>query len=108
MGQYSQLAVGSTNIARVDGLQDQNGNYQNDANVTLENLTTTRGVAVANVTFPLTLVYVQGSNGRYEVALPLAADIVENKTYVATFKAIGSQQYQAQWTERVVGAAGVA
>lgn len=97
----SKLSVGSTNVARVHGLVDQLGEFQNNAIVTLEDLKTLEGSAVTGLALPLTLDYVTGSNGNYEGQISHTIEFLASKRYRATFLAIGSQGYRRQWTEDV-------
>src|SRR5690348_135409 len=100
--QYSVIHIGNTTSAELLGLRDHNDVYQNDATVTLESLVDRlTGVQVTGGTFPYTLVYQVGSNGDYKVILPHTLDLVENRTYVATFRAVSSQTYRGEWKELV-------
>ncbi len=99
---HSTLHKDTTGIARVLGLADDDGNFQNDATVTLiafvNRLT---GVAIAGVSLPLTLAYVAASNGNYEGAIPPTIATVIGEDCIATFKAVGTQTYEKQWKETV-------
>ena len=98
----SVFYVGNSAIARVDSLRDEDGNYVNDATVTLESFTNEAGGgAVGGVTTPLTLSYVAGTNGRYEAALSHSLAVTPGEWYVGVFRAVTSGGLRGQWTERV-------
>ena len=101
-GQHSRIHIDNSTSAEVIGLTDHNDVYQNDASVTLEDLVDRiTGVQVTGGNFPYSLAYQVGSNGDYKVILPPTLAVVENRTYIATFKAVSSQTYQGTWKELV-------
>lgn len=100
---YSALYVGNTSVIELDGLADLDGDYQNDATVTLESLTNkVTGAAVSGVTTPLTLSYVAGSDGQYQGTIPHDAAVVAGNVYLAVVLAISAAGQRARWTERLV------
>jgi len=105
---HSEISVDSTRIARLTGLVDHNGDYINDATVTLESMTErVTGAAVTGVTFPVTLNYIAASNGNYEVEVSKDLAVVEGTFYIATFKAIKGT-LEKVWKETVRAVAAVA
>lgn len=102
MSRYSIVYMESTNVLRLSGLQDQAGNFVNDATVTLEEILTVDGkVAVGGLTVPVTLVYVTSSDGVYEAKLATSVQFVESQQYDAKVKAVASNGDQATWKERI-------
>lgn len=75
-----------------DGLFDEEtGEPINNASVTLESVKdATSGAAVAGVTVPATLDYIDGSRGVYKGRIPAAASISDGQTVEAKFKAVVS------------------
>lgn len=81
--------VGNTNLLRIDGLRyAPDGAYVNNATVQLIELKDAAGVAVTGVTLPISLVYVPGSDGCYEIGLSDAVAFVAGTTYYAKIKAM--------------------
>lgn len=100
MPKSSKIYIGNTSVARLSGLVDEAGAYQNDATVTLESLVhRDTGAAVSNLTTPAGMSYVAASNGVYEVAIPNDVGVVEGEWYEATFQAISSSGDYGTWTE---------
>lgn len=97
----STIAVASTSVARVQGLVDHTGAFQNDATVTLENLENVDKVQVTGISYPLALDYVTGSDGNYEAIIPHGVVVAVSRRYIATFLAVGSQGYRREWIEHV-------
>lgn len=100
---HSAIYVGNTSVIELDGLADHEGNYENDATVTLESLADKEsGAAVTGVSVPVTLNYVSGSNGKYQASVPPGIEITAGALYSAVVKAVSAGGLQAQWTETLV------
>jgi hypothetical protein len=104
MSDHSTLFVGNTSYIEVTGLADRDGEYQNDATVTMESLTDLRGTAVSGVTVPLALTYIPASNGDYRGTIPAAVAVNADRKYLATVKALGSQGFTFLAVETVIAA----
>lgn len=101
MTTHSNIYVGeNTHVLEVVDLQDHEGTVQVDATVQVTAITTTAGVAVVGVTVPISLIHV--ADGLYRGILPHGGEFSAGRTYKATFKAVGSQGYRAEWIETLV------
>lgn len=101
---HSIISVGSTTLVKVNGLQDSNGSYLNNATVTLESFVErVSGTAVSGLTVPVTLSYVPTSNGNYQTELDETIGIVDGGQYIATLKAVAATGQVKLWTEHVRG-----
>ena len=97
---HSTIYVGTTSVAEVDELENQDGAYQNEATVTLESLVDrVTGTAVAGLAVPLTLSYVTASNGKYQGTIPHSVSLSSGRWYIATFLAI-SDGKRTVWEEK--------
>ena len=101
MSDHSIAYVGNTLVAEVAGLMDDDGDYQNDATVTLESVVDQKGVAVSGITVPLAMNYVASSNGTYRATISKDAAFTAERWYVATFKAVASSGAVMVIEERV-------
>jgi hypothetical protein len=98
---HSEISVGSHVIARVTGLKNHEGSFQNAATVTLESLVERQtGAAVTGISLPLTLSYKAASDGVYEGQIPNNTSMEAGKYYIATIKAV-SGPFQKTWKETV-------
>ncbi len=99
---HSTMQVNTTARAKVKGLADDNGVFQNDATVTIEDFRDREtGALVTGITLPLTLAYVAASNGDYEGTILHTIAVTVNRWYIVTFKAVGTQAYEKEWEETV-------
>jgi hypothetical protein len=99
---HSTIYLGSTTLVKVNGLRDTDGNYQNNATVTIESLTDrVTGQAVTGITVPFSLSYVTSSNGNYQGVISDSLGVVEGGQYIAILKAeLGSGQVK-EWSEHI-------
>lgn len=80
---------GSSKVARLDNLHNNRlPGYINNATVTMTLTDQTTGVAIVGETWPVTLSYVTGSNGRYEVTLSYALAVTEGQRLLASCLAV--------------------
>jgi hypothetical protein len=97
---HSTIYVGNTSVAEVSGLEDHDGVVQTDASVTMTALVDRRtGEAVSGVSLPLTLNHIAA--GTYQGVISNAVAIVAERWYEATFVAVSSAGYRAEWVEKV-------
>ncbi len=90
------LYVGSDNLLEVDWLKKSaDGSYINNAAVTCT-IVDANDVPVAGETWPVTLVYVPGSNGKYQGAISSTAALAHAVYYTAKFDAVGAG-YAKHW-----------
>lgn len=86
---HSVCPEDSTLVAEVEGIADQDGEYQDDATVTIEALTQRGSSAdVTGLTLPLTLTYVPASDGVYRGLIVADADLQAGRWYRATIQAV--------------------
>lgn len=74
--------VGNDNLLIVDAVVNADGDYLNDATVSVT-LTDKRGNEVSGGSWPLSVPYVAGSNGKYQVTLEDGLALVSDKVYIA-------------------------
>lgn len=99
---HSTIAVGSTTLVKVNGLRDSDGNYQNNATVTIESLTErVSGDAVSGISVPFTLTYVTSSNGDYRGEIPETLGVTDGGQYIAVLRAELSTGQVKQWSEHI-------
>lgn len=90
----------NTNVIRVRGLADDDGNFLSDATVTVQSVVDEiTGDAVSGITVPITMEYESGSDGVYKGTIPHGAAFEEFGRYTATVLAISSEGYRGQWEE---------
>lgn len=75
--------VGNDNIVELNGLQDIDDNYINNASVTLITVEDSLGNAVTGQTFPVTMAYVAASNGVYRAVMEDTLALTHQSSYVA-------------------------
>lgn len=98
----STLHKNSTGIARVFGLADNDGVFQNSATVEITAFVNRKtGVTITGIALPLTLDYIAASDGDYEGAILDTIQTVVGETCIATFNAVGTQTYKKEWKETV-------
>ena len=92
------LWVDSDNLWTVDELKNViTDAFINTATVTL-NLFEADGVTlVTGAAFPLTVVYVTGSDGKYQATLPNELDLVAKTRYVAQTIADAGSGFHSEW-----------
>lgn len=89
--------LSNTNTLRLDGLRLLgSSSYLASATVTAT-VKDSAGNAVAGETFPVTLLYVSGSNGRYEAALDKALALVDGAAYTAEITVAAGGGVQGFW-----------
>lgn len=97
----SSIYIGNTSIVVIDGLADADGAYQNDATVTVESMVDqATETSVPNVTLPIAMSYVSGTNGRYEGLIPYNATLVEREWYTLTIRAVSAIGNRGEWIEQ--------
>jgi len=84
------LYVGNDHRLTVDTLRDPDGNYINTATVTVT-LLDSSGAEVEGVTWPISLSYVEDSNGRYQGILDDAIELVDGETYIVVIDAVDGE-----------------
>lgn len=78
--------VANTNLLELSGLQDAiDDSYINDATVTAT-LKDSAGADVGGITWPLTLAYVDGSDGDYRAVLVAALELANRGHYTAVIE----------------------
>jgi hypothetical protein len=90
--------VANTNNLELTGLKSElEGNYLNDATVTV----TLKDAAGAEVTggdgWPETMTYIEGSNGNYVIGLTHALVLLPGKKYTAIIDADGGSSGHERW-----------
>lgn len=75
--------VDNDNVLEVDRLRDVDDAYINNATVTCTGVETAAGAVVSGDTFPKTLTFVSGSNGKYRTTLQQTLALVAGADYVA-------------------------
>lgn len=92
----STWPINNTVVLALEGLANRDGDYINDATVTLRSLVDDRGQPVSGISYPLALSYVASSNGNYEVEIGVDIGIRKNKRYRGTVRAVsGALQYES-------------
>ena len=87
------------NLVELDGLTNEaTGAYINDATVTVT-LTDTAGTQIAGETWPLTMGYVSGSNGKYRATLEDTLTVTLGQMLVATVNTLGDG-LTGRWVSR--------
>jgi hypothetical protein len=81
--------VSNDNTLQVDGLKDDDDEYINDATVSCTGIYTEAGAVVSGDSFPKTLTYVTGSDGRYRATLEQVLALVDGETYYAVITVTG-------------------
>lgn len=98
---HSTLYVGdNTHLVEVVDLKDHADAVQTDATVQMTALVDSEGTTVTGVTLPLAMPHVAA--GLYRATVPHGLSVVVGAIYRATIKAVGSQGFRAEWTERLV------
>jgi hypothetical protein len=98
----STVYAGNDSVFRVVGLSDSDGNYHNDAAVTVQGIRdASTSEAVVDNRFPITLDYIVQSDGLYEGILPYDLGLVSGKDYLATVRAVSASGLRAEWEERL-------
>lgn len=93
----SSLLVSTDNIVEIDGLQDQSdSSYINDATVTVT-LLDAGDNEVSGQSWPLTMSYVSGSNGKYRATLIDTLSLKANRRYLAKIEADGGSGRLRTW-----------
>ena len=89
--------VGNTNLLTLLHLQDEiTDEYIDDADVEVT-VTTEAGVAVGGVTWPLTMLYVAGTDGNYRVALAADMELTAGDCYIAVIDADAGPDLVGHW-----------
>lgn len=90
--------VGNDNVIQLKGLTDVDGNYINDATVTLTTVEDDEGTEVTGMAFPVSMPYVAASDGIYRATLQDGVNLVDKGNYVATIDVDAtSEGLQAHW-----------
>lgn len=77
------ILIGNDNLLQLDGLTDEtDSTYVNSATVVCT-VKTTAGVDVTGMSWPLTLSYVSGSNGKYQGILTNSLVLSGREKYIA-------------------------
>lgn len=101
MTTHSAIYVGdNTHVLEVVDLQDHLGVVQTDAAVQVTSVLDSAGAAVAGVSVPIVLNHI--GSGLYRNTLPHGGAFVAGRKYAATFKAVGSQGFRAEWIESLI------
>jgi hypothetical protein len=96
------MYLNSHTIVRLSELKDEDGNFQNDATVTLESFVDRlTGAAVTGITLPLSMPYVPSSNGTYEAEIPYNTSVVVERFYTALVRAISVTGKRKDWMETI-------
>lgn len=83
------LWTGNDNLIILDQLKDEStGSFVNNATVTVESITDSSGNTISGVTFPISMSYVTGSNGKYQGILEETASLTDYTRYTVTIKAV--------------------
>jgi len=101
---FESLYIDSDNLVTLDALYDNAAaEYVNDATVTVT-LTDRAGNEVSGETWPVTLSYVAGSDGKYRGTLSDSLSLSANRRYTAKVTADGGAGKARTW---YVGASAV-
>jgi len=77
-----QLLINNDMEIRVEGLQDQEGTYYDNADLELT-LETLDGSEVSGQTWPVSMSYVSGTDATYKATIQDTVDISEGQAYIA-------------------------
>lgn len=98
------IYVGADNVLELQDFQNQvTSEYINDATVSV----TLKDSASTNVTgesWPLTMVYVAASNGKYRATLTDSLSLIEDEVYTAVVSADGGDGLAASFNCQMIGA----
>jgi hypothetical protein len=96
------IYIANDNVLELTGLQNSVSDaYQNSATVTVT-VTDSAGTDVVGETWPVTLVYVSGSNGDYRANLTDSLVLTDGSKYAATITADAGANGLATWTEDLI------
>lgn len=71
--------------------------FVNNAIVHVLGITTVDNEAVTGATFPIVLVYVNGSNGNYRCNLPNTLNLIPNTRYICKLQATTEDNLKGYW-----------
>lgn len=92
----------SSKVARLDNLRNAaTPGFVNNATVTLTLTDQTTGTPLAGQTWPVTLTYVAGSNGRYDATLDYDIVVTEGQRLLARYTVVHGM-LQRQWIRDVL------
>jgi hypothetical protein len=94
---HSTWPVGNSVILMLTGLRNRSGTYQNSAVVQLLSLKDRKGDSVVGITPPLTLTYVDASDGDYEVSIGPGVELEHQGRYFGLVRAtVGGLTFEAE------------
>lgn len=100
---HSTVPRNSTLEVHAKGILNQDGDYQNDATVTVESLRQRHTSAnVDGVTLPITLTYVVGSDGDYSATIGADNGLVAGRWYLAVIKVVATGGLEREYTEDIL------
>lgn len=92
--------VGNTNLLELNGLKNEAaGAFVNDASVTVT-IKDAEGANVSGAVWPMTMVYVEASDGDYRVALSHELPFEAKATYTALIEADSGAEAFGHWEFR--------